>query len=224
MPGKKVILTFDDACKSHLHTVVPILKHYGFGATFFISIPPRWYQEFPEEFLSGEEIAQIYRHGFEIGNHTMNHPGLQEKSDDQCREELSLLNNFLHQHGIPQPVSFAYPGGPYAANAAAILPEFGLRFARTTEHALWELDKTDPLRIPCFAITDKDADYFYRAMKLLENSGENSAAVILYHGVPDTAHPWCSTSFELFEKQMKFLRDGEYSVMSMAQFGRSNNL
>ena len=30
---KTIVLTFDDACRSHLEIVVPILEKYGFGAT-----------------------------------------------------------------------------------------------------------------------------------------------------------------------------------------------
>ena len=34
---KTVVLTFDDGCKSQATFVAPILKHYGFGATFYIT-------------------------------------------------------------------------------------------------------------------------------------------------------------------------------------------
>lgn len=219
MADKTVVLTFDDACKSHLELVVPTLLKYGFGATFFISLPEHWLREFPDAFLSGEEIAEIWKNGFEIGNHTLTHAYLPEKDDEECRCELSKLNGFLAEYHIPEPVSFAYPGGPYAENAAKILPEFNLRYARTTEHAIWEKGKTDPLRLPCFAVCDKDAANFDRALELLGDGGKERAAVILYHGVPDDAHPWCNTSPELFEKQMKYLYDNGYSVVSMKEFG-----
>ena len=37
IPDKLVVLTFDDSVKSHYTVVRPILKKYGFGATFFIT-------------------------------------------------------------------------------------------------------------------------------------------------------------------------------------------
>ena len=37
IPEKIVVLTFDDSAKSHFTVVRPILKRYGFGATFFIT-------------------------------------------------------------------------------------------------------------------------------------------------------------------------------------------
>jgi hypothetical protein len=37
IPDRLVVLTFDDAVKSHHSVVRPILKQYGFGATFFVT-------------------------------------------------------------------------------------------------------------------------------------------------------------------------------------------
>src|ERR1700704_1916671 len=37
VPEKLAVLTFDDSVASHYWVVRPLLKRYGFGATFFIS-------------------------------------------------------------------------------------------------------------------------------------------------------------------------------------------
>ncbi len=37
IPDKLVVLTFDDGCKSQATFVAPLLKSYGFGATFYIT-------------------------------------------------------------------------------------------------------------------------------------------------------------------------------------------
>jgi peptidoglycan/xylan/chitin deacetylase (PgdA/CDA1 family) len=37
VPDKLVVLTFDDSVASHYTVVRPLLKRYGFGATFFIT-------------------------------------------------------------------------------------------------------------------------------------------------------------------------------------------
>ena len=221
MAKKTLVLTFDDACKSHLYFVLPVLQKYGFGATFFISRPQVWLEKDPEAYLSGDEIAMIHKAGFEIGNHTLNHPYMGDLSDDECRMELQSLNEWLAGFGIPAPVSFAYPGGPYAANAAKILPEYGLSCARTTEHGAWDLRKTDPMRVPSFAITDKDEANFTAAVELAAED-EACAPVILYHGVPDEAHPWCNTSEDVFCRHMKYLADNDFEVMGMSGFQRKN--
>lgn len=216
---KNIVLTFDDGCRNQLTSAVPLLKKYDFNATFFISRPQKWLDEAPDEFMTEKEITELASLGFDIGNHTLCHSNLRNLDDDSCRKEIRALNDLFTSLNIPSPVSFAYPGGPYAENAAAILPEFGLKCARTTEHALWDLKKTDPMRVPCFAICDKDIKNFDTALQMLEeNSSSDVAAVILYHGVPDIAHPWCSTEFELFSTHMKFLYDNKYNVISMKDF------
>ena len=37
IPDKVIVLTFDDAVVSHATYVAPLLKKYGFGATFYIA-------------------------------------------------------------------------------------------------------------------------------------------------------------------------------------------
>ena len=215
---KTIVLTFDDACKSHLDIAAPILKKYGFGATFFISLAQVWLDECPEGFLSRDEIAELCKMGFELGNHTVSHHSLLSLDDENIRQELAGMNDFLAAVGEKDIVSFAYPGGPYAPRGADIIPEFDLKYARTTEHGLWTKD-TDLMRIPCFSVCDKQEENFRKAINMLDES-ENGAAVLLYHGVPDVAHAHCSTKKELFESHMKYLFDNNYKVVSMRDYGQ----
>src|SRR5262245_41933499 len=65
IPDKLVVLTFDDAKASHYTVVRPLLKRYGFGATFFISEG----FSFPSnktDYLTWEQIARLHQDGFEI--------------------------------------------------------------------------------------------------------------------------------------------------------------
>ena len=128
------------------------------------------------------------------------------------------MNDLLQKHGIPSPVSFAYPGGPYAANAAAFLPEYGIRFARTTEEALWTKE-TDLMRIPAFSICDTREEKFSEGLALLGDR-EDAALVLLYHGVPDLAHRHVTTEEDLFKTHMKYLADNDFNVLSMADYGK----
>ena len=90
--SKTVVLTFDDACRSHLEFVAPLLREYGFGATFFVCRPENWLAKDPEAFLSGPEIGELYRAGFETGNHTLNHICLEEADEEQGRGDIAGLN------------------------------------------------------------------------------------------------------------------------------------
>src|SRR6266478_8953714 len=71
IPAKTVVLTFDDAVKSHRTFVAPFLKELGFQATFFVT--HKWMDD-PTNFMTWGDIAEIHQMGFEIGNHSWTHP------------------------------------------------------------------------------------------------------------------------------------------------------
>ena len=72
IPDKLVVLTFDDSVKSHYTVARPVLKKYGFGATFFITEGFSFNRN-KKDYMTWQEIAQLHNDGFEIGNHTRNH-------------------------------------------------------------------------------------------------------------------------------------------------------
>src|SRR5579862_4967789 len=79
IPDKLVVLTFDDSAKSHYTVARPILTKYKFGTTFFITEG----FDFPtnkKDYMTWDEIAQLHKDGFEIGNHTLDHKGVTEKT------------------------------------------------------------------------------------------------------------------------------------------------
>src|SRR5688572_22110243 len=108
VPDKLVVLTFDDAKASHYTVVRPILKKYGFGATFFIT-EGFSFRTNKEDYLTWEQIAELHRDGFEIGNHTRDHLAVSERTVGQLREQVEAINRRCAEYDIPPPVSFGYP-------------------------------------------------------------------------------------------------------------------
>src|SRR2546423_839201 len=107
IPDKLVVLTFDDSVKSHHSVVRPILKRYGFGATFFITEG----FDFPtnkKDYMTWEEIAELNADGFEIGNHTRDHASPKKGSIDSYDAQLRAITERCLEHKIPAPVSFAW--------------------------------------------------------------------------------------------------------------------
>src|SRR5437870_1746712 len=91
IPDKLVVLTFDDASKSHFTVVRPLLKKHGFGATFFVTEG----FDFPtnrRDYMSWEEIAQLHKDGFEIGNHTRDHMAVTDKSVRDLAAQVRAIN------------------------------------------------------------------------------------------------------------------------------------
>ncbi len=211
---RTVVLTFDDACRSHIEIVAPILKQYGFGATFFICrFDDEWRAKHEKHLLTAPEIRRLADSGFEIGNHTWNHPSLQQRSASECNTEIVRLNQFLQDAGVPPPVSFAYPGGPYAANAAPLLAA-SFRGARTTEQRPWHPKADDPMRIPAIPIQGEDKQRFYQAV---EQTRHDNTVVLVFHGVPDPVHEWVNTPPHLFAEYMQYLHQNGFRAASMRE-------
>ncbi len=123
-----VVLTFDDAVKSHRTFVAPLLKELGFGATFFVT--HRWMAD-SSNFMTWEEIAEIHRLGFEIGNHSWTHGNFSSpKEAARLPAELALVESELQKVKVPKPTSFAYSGNSFGPEAVEQLKALGYTLAR----------------------------------------------------------------------------------------------
>jgi hypothetical protein len=108
IPDRLVVLTFDDSVKSQYSVVRPILKKYGFGATFFVTEGFDFATN-KQDYMTWEEIAALNADGFEIGNHTRDHVGFKPGSANQFAEQVRAIAQRCHEHKIPAPISFAWP-------------------------------------------------------------------------------------------------------------------
>jgi peptidoglycan/xylan/chitin deacetylase (PgdA/CDA1 family) len=228
IPDKLVVLTFDDASKSHYTVARPLLLKYKFGATFFITEG----FDFPtnkKDYLSWEEITQLHKDGFEIGNHTVDHKGVTDKTLTDLPAQLKGINARCKEHGIPPPVSFAYPGNAISKNALPVLRELGIKFARrggSPEYpykdamgCAYEPGLYHPLLVP--SAGDARPDWTLSDLKsAVSQARHGKIAVLQFHGVPDTAHDWVNTKKEQFEAYLQHLADEKYVVIAMSDLAR----
>jgi peptidoglycan/xylan/chitin deacetylase (PgdA/CDA1 family) len=117
-PEKPVILTFDDGTKSHYTKVLPLLKKYGFKATFYIF--PNATRGSQKRWLGWDEIGEIARAGMDIGSHSLSHPYLtaREEMDEPqyqvwLEKELVQSKKMLEEHLKIRVKTLAYPFGLY---------------------------------------------------------------------------------------------------------------
>src|SRR5580698_7351381 len=107
LPEKVVVLTFDDGCISHYKYVAPLLKKYGFGATFYVCEFPGWPDS--SKYMSWGQIRQLSEWGFEIGNHTWHHQNVNQVNGSRLHTEIAYIERKCDSLHIPRPTSFAYP-------------------------------------------------------------------------------------------------------------------
>src|SRR5437867_56581 len=219
VPDRLVVLTFDDSVASHHSVVRPILKRYGFGATFFVTEGFSFGTN-KQEYMTWEQIRELHDEGFEIGNHTRDHLGVATRTLGQLREQIEAINARCAEYGIPRPVSFAYPGNAIVPGALPILKKLGIRFARrggAPEHPYewgrgfaYEPGVDHPLLVPSAGDARPDwtlADFKRAADQAGTGgpAGSGRITVLQFHGVPDREHPWVNTQPERFEEFMRYL-------------------
>lgn len=223
-----VVLTFDDSSKSHFTVARPLLLKYKFGATFFIT--EGWdFASNKKDYMSWEEIQQLDRDGFEIGNHTRDHMAITDATFEKLDEQLKGIEDRCLEYGIPKPVSFAWPGNARTEKAFPILRAHGIRFARRGGEpefpyeggrgVPFEVGKHDLFLLPSAgdARPNWELENFIQAV---EQATENKVAILQFHGVPDTAHGWVSSSTDKFEAYLRYLAMKEFTVISLRDLGK----
>lgn len=218
MPRKTVVLTFDDAVANHATLVAPLLLGYGFNATFYVCEFPPDFATNKRQYMTWEQIAQLDKSGFEIGNHTGHHAGVLDITPDALVEEMRIIDDRCAKYGIRKPVTFAYPGGPCNEQAMRVVAEHGFVWARGVEPRPWIPGRENPMCVPSFPVHGDDPNKFYAAVGQAEDT---AIPILLFHGVPEYTHPWVNTAPERFAEYMRFLAEHDFNVIAMRDLPRT---
>ena len=212
VPDRLVVLTFDDAALTHATYVAPLLKKYGFGATFFVC-------EFREppfsdktKYMSWAQIRALGRQGFEVGSHTLTHRHVNKMTDRELTAELDSLASRCRAQHLPPPRTFAYPGYDTAPGALPVLCHLGYQLARTGGDRPYDPATDNPLLIPSYTTLATNRQQILDALALAK---DGRLVVLTIHGVPDLAHAWVTTPPALFEEYLQYLHDHHYRVVAL---------
>lgn len=223
VPAKTVVLTFDDAVKSHRTFVAPLLKELDFRATFFVT--QRWMED-REHFMTWAEIGELHRMGFEIGNHSWTHAGFgNPQTAARLGEELERVEQELQKVEVERPVSFGWCGNSFGPEAIAVLRARGYRFARRgmQPEVPYGRNEAGPAYVPnrhhaLLIPTTGDAypDWTNENFReAISQALPGQIAVLQFHGVPDVAHPWVHTPPERFREYMAVLKKERFRVLAL---------
>jgi len=227
IPDKLVVLTFDDGNKSDLNTVAPLLKKYGFGASFFIT--SGWLGS--EQRLTWPEVRQLQAEGFEIGCHTVSHPNLLPLTAEEIRRQIKGFDRACAENHITKPVSFSYPGGHFDRRVLAILQDLGYTIARRGRDPERPLEDNGgngrayvpgddhPFLVPSTMTRGIGAQEDYRIVQALAEARSGRITVLTYHGVPDL-NRHCSTPVGLFRRDMEYLKKSGATVIALRDLSR----
>ncbi|HSG41895.1 MAG TPA: polysaccharide deacetylase family protein [Anaerolineales bacterium] len=116
LPQRPIILTFDDGSKSVLSTALPIMQEYNFIGTVYLVNN----YVGAANFLTVEDVHELYEAGWEIGSHGITHTDLTLPSVDQEKEIIESRLRLQRQLDLPV-LTFAYPYGAYDVDSVEIV-------------------------------------------------------------------------------------------------------
>ena len=104
-----VCITFDDGCETDLIAAAPVLREFGFNATFYLTVG---FLGTPG-YLNASQARDLDAQGFQIGCHSMTHPYLCDLTGPQLKREVVDAKLQIEQM-VGHPIEhFSCPGGRY---------------------------------------------------------------------------------------------------------------
>lgn len=135
-----IVITIDDDYKNIARVAAPILREYGYPATFFFYISQ--IADDPREGASWADLQRMHREGFDIQNHSwthtrFDHPAAGESAaaySARVNREVVLSRESLERN-IPglKIWTFAYPFGYHSPDLQSRIDRAGYELVLTTD-------------------------------------------------------------------------------------------
>jgi peptidoglycan/xylan/chitin deacetylase (PgdA/CDA1 family) len=144
-----VCITFDDGCETDLIAAAPVLREFGFNATFYLTAGSLG----TPGYLTANQVRELDTQGFEIGCHSMTHPYLSDLPEPELKREIIDAKLQIEQivgHSIEH---FSCPGGRFDRRTLEMARRAGFRtvansllHANSSRTSLYKLGRVAMLR------------------------------------------------------------------------------
>lgn len=126
----RVIFVFDDNWSTQYTVAYPILAAKGFPATIAV-IPSKVGDQ---EYMSLEQLKDVYQNGWDLINHTYHHRKLSQLDYEEQKDEMIQAKQWLDKHCFTKASNIvAYPYGDFNQVSVEVLQDEAFRSARTVK-------------------------------------------------------------------------------------------
>ena len=162
LPGRSVVLSFDDGYENFADHALPVLQEYGYPSILFavsglLGQPARWLDGEGEKpgLLSAGRLAGLRAAQVEIGSHSVSHPRLSRLEPEQAWREIADSKAALEQVLSEAVKFFAYPYGDYSPAVRDAVARAGYQAALTCSRGAANT-APNPFEIPRKAVSYGD--------------------------------------------------------------------
>lgn len=131
LPPKPVIITLDDGYRDNYENAYPILREFGFEATFFIV--SEFIDRGIDRYMTWPMVEELAAAGMRIEVHSRTHIDLRERTREELVWQMLGPQETIAAHIGYTPRYFSYPSGRYDAAAVEMVEELGFWGALTTK-------------------------------------------------------------------------------------------
>jgi len=140
LPEKPVMITFDDGWKNQFTYAAPLLKKYGFSATFFVNPQLIGYGG---GYMTRDMLISLRDAGHDIESHTWTHKALTRRGTEdrlafqrRIMKQMTLADAWLTQVVGRKPVALCYPFGYYDVESVGRAQAAGYTLGFTTDEGV----------------------------------------------------------------------------------------
>lgn len=136
LPPGAVVITFDDGRVNQYHNALPILKKFGFPATFF---PFTHAMDRNKRYFTWAQLREMQEAGMSVGSHTSLHVRVDRMKDaKQMHAEVTGSRTLLGEKlGSAATEFFSYPFGALSTAGDSAVRAAGYRAARAYGGGSW---------------------------------------------------------------------------------------
>jgi peptidoglycan/xylan/chitin deacetylase (PgdA/CDA1 family) len=167
LPDKPVMLTFDDGWRNQYEYAWPLLKKYGFTATFFVN--PRLISRQYLAYMKPYMVVALAKAGNDIESHTWRHLRLtrtnvevvaefQRRSIHELRQADAWITTTVGQ----APVALCYPYGYYDLETIGLAQAAGYKAAFSVDEGVADARPWDAYQMKRFTIGSGETPASFR--------------------------------------------------------------
>ena len=150
-----VVITVDDGYQDNYTYAYPVLKKYGFPAAIFLITN---FIGTNKDFMSWDEIREMFEHNIFFGGHTRNHTYLPSvKEESILQDEIRGCKEFIENELGSNVNLFCYPTGGFTEHVKEIVKKSGYKEACTTNRGFAEFNR-DVYELKRVKVTNSDTN------------------------------------------------------------------